>query len=1659
MQPTTGQLAEIQQLYDSGLYLQAFRLSEAVGPLSGWAGTEARVLAGRLAMCLGNEKLGGVLHYLAWRQDRSHSIAANYFGRHLMRRYGPYAAWQHFQRLGPLEGATSAEKADRLSCIASILTMFRDFERAQSCVDQALELSPTDPWHCIAQSELLLSRDQREEALRWAERSLALRQWYRPAIQIIAQCYVELARNDRAIELLSEASKHIESNFVLYQLMSLLFIEERYDEAHALLGRVHELSPMQSGHATHRFLKWQADLAYARGDLEAAIEYGSRCPKGSFHAIVSEKMKAAPANAPHQKLELPFVQQNYMTCGPATLASIGPYWGQPIDHLEVARAICYDGTPDHEERVWAQENGWIIREFSVDWDSAKALIDRGVPFTLTTVTPLTAHLQAVVGYDARRGLLLIRDPSSPGLVEFLAEQLIEDNRSTGPRGSAMVPIAEAARLEGLNLPDTALFDYHFLLKRALVAHQREEAQRLYDRQVELDDDHRLTLRSRWTLAIYDNDMRGCLEAVERLLELFPDDVLLKLRKHGYLQQLATRGERISALEKTCAEPGIDPILFVQLADELASDPREVARAVSMLRRAIKAWPFEPYAYTSLAKLFDTAGRYQDAFELSRIAASLGSADEYLQQEFCKAARNVRRHEEALNALRRRAEEAEEASGLPLRTLHWALSTWQRTDEGFDALEKGIARHPDDGDLTLYAAVEYAKFGRFSRADELLVSSRGKVRRAEWLLGALRVASEEGHSRDALEHGLELCKLEPGNAEAHSLVASLLELTHDRAAALAHLDAAVTATPRDFNLQLLRVERLRGFDEGAAEKALRTLIDQEPTHAWSHREIALCLIDQRRLEPALAAADEGVRLEPACSASHHVRGHVLEEMGDFEGAADCYHRALSMEIDDVPAMVGLVRCSRSAEERSRSLKFIQSELERQVVLDEALAGYRQVAGQTLDGEEVLVLLEAARDARPDLWQTWCESARQLLDLHRADEAIQLLNEATRRYPRVGELWMTFGQANEMQGDTNAQIEALEKAVDTSPSWSMATFALADALENAGELERAENLLASSLLRSPANGYFHGCLASVLWKRGETERALNELNRGLTLEPGYRWGWAKLTEWSNELGRAAAPLELAQTLSEEYAGDDRVWYALSERYRDRASDDRTHKLAQALVAIEHAIELNPLEVDYHDERALTLAEQGRYQEALEACHPSALGSNRPIALRCREAWIYAQAGQIDEAINALEQIVDEEPGQVWAWQQLYDFQLEREDYEAAEVAATALIRLAPRDGQPRAMLAHVLLSSGRAQEGREVLEKCVALDSQYRWAALRLLGLLIESGELDEAKQLAIRLIAADDNAELRSQCVRLAVELNDSEAALIHYAELLSSADADFNDLSSATQRLVESFEADAAWAALDAAVAENSARAPLVAFWAYNCVERGLDASFTARVREAGEDWPHRSVALTHYIESLAAHRRKETLRWLREEHPEWFERDTAVWGSMGFAMLEVGDKDTAVWLKQWRNRKGLKPWILLNVVAVAMEKDRIDEAIEAAQKALEVGPPEDVSEHVIVLDYYEALEPDRTVEPSLRPRVRVEFVSPFYKMIRGLTYALKEAARTDIDSRAAFRLARKRFKAACAEANVWKYDTVLRPLRKQTARTIAARCGGFRAWLWQFMT
>jgi tetratricopeptide (TPR) repeat protein len=1304
---SSADLAPIMDLYQRGLCLQAYQRSESFGPLPQWTGTAARLLAGRLAIHLGAPRLTYRMHLLAWREDRSHPEAAYYHARALQDRRGSLTAWRFLGRIGELPPEAPANvRSDWLAFHACVLGRFRDFDAAEAYLQRAEQVCPDQPWTCLERAFLLELEDRYEESLAASRRALELRPWYRPAVQAASHELQLLDRDREALELLTEGAERIESGLILAQLATLQSELGHHQDARRSFERFAELSPLMEKGLVEWLAARRSDTAYYCGDLPAAAEH-ARQAKNPFHDKIAEELSRTPFEGCRVLLEVGFVRQHHQTCAPAVLASLSRFWKMPADHLEVAAAICYDGTPDHRERAWAEEHGWHCREFAVTWDSARALINRGIPFTLTTMDPGNAHLQACIGYDTCRKTLLIRDPTLRHWTEFLADTMLEHYRSVGPRGMAMVPKEQAHLLDDLDLPESGLYDQVYQLQRALQDHDRARAADIYQNMRASAPDQRLTLQARRILAMYDANATELLAAVEELLKLFPDDPLLTLSKVSYLREQARRDERLALLQKMCGRKDSDPLFWRQYAQELSADAREHSTAIRLLNRVFRFRPYDEGALAILANMLWDQRRFEEALELYGFAACLGDKDEGLARSWFSAARHLKQTERTLRFLQKRFERFGSRSSQPARTLYWAFTQYERSGEALALLDRALEMRPDDGDLLLFVAQGRSSHGDFERAAELLARAEGHSQRSAWLRVAAGLAEGRGDLAEARRLWEQVVEAEPLSLDANRALTQLIAETEDRAAAVAHLQRACARFPHNFALHQLWLGWLRDEGPTGMEPVIRHILAIHPADAWARRELALCLNDQGRLDEAFAEMDIAYGLEPTSPSYFCCRGGLCERVGHRQEAREAYRQAIRLSVDTDYAIGRLIDTSENVAERREALAFIEAELVRQTIFGDGLLAYQAHARHTLAPEELLASLRKALDARPDLWHAWSAIIRQHVEMDRARDALELSAEAVRRFPLLPPLW--FDRAIVCRGceDKDGEIDALQHALQIRPGWSAALRRLAEVYERDGRYDESLELLRRAAARAPLDAINHGCLADALWRKGEGDEALAHLQQALVLDPGYDWAWNTLREWSRQIDQPDLAVHFARRLTERRPQEARSWLMLA-RMLGKPSD-----LEEQLVALDRAIALNPRCIEAYDLKAMYLTWSHRYREALQACQAPVWDGQTPLLLRGRAAWVEAERGRLPEAIALMRGALEEDPNYYWGWENLAKWA--RQSWAKADYceAAGNLVRLAPQNSTAHGYLAEALWRQGDRETALQGIQHALRIDPGYEW----------------------------------------------------------------------------------------------------------------------------------------------------------------------------------------------------------------------------------------------------------------------------------------------------------------------------------------------------------
>ncbi|MBC8870396.1 MAG: tetratricopeptide repeat protein [Planctomycetes bacterium] len=1655
-EPNTIRAEELQaavKLYEEGLYLQTYQATRPLGPLDTWAGTKATVFAGRLAVHLGASRLSNWLMRRAWRSDPTDPEAQYYFAYCLWRMRGPYRAWRWMHEHAELRDDASPDmRSSWYALYGGIAAMVRDFDTADEWLSRAAESAPDSPWIEVCRAQSLEFEDRYEEALLAARRSLEIHPWYRPAVQSAAHLLTLMERDDEAMQLLMDASEHLESNGIAGQLYGLQLELERYDDAGESLERFAELSPLADKHTAKWLAAQRSEIAYRQGDVDGAIRYAGETDDEFFKAIAERMQDPARAEAKAVTLPVGFVRQHHLTCAPATLSAISRFWSMPADHLQLADDICYNGTSSHSERKWAEDNDWVAREFSVTESSAVALLDHGIPFTFTTVDPGNSHLQAVIGYDGRRGTLVVRDPFWRNAGEALADKVLKRYQAFGPRGMALVPTKEREKLEAVDLPDFELWDLIFALDGALIAHRRDEAQEIHDRLQAQSADHALTLHARRRLAIYDGNPTEYLAAVEQLLEISPDDQTLQLERLTCLRDLARRDDRLATYRSMCEKKETHPIFWQQYAQELRVDARRHEDAEWLLRRAIRRWPTEGANYYILANIYWDQRRFDESLELYRFAACLADKEEQFARGYFSAATCRKQTERALKFLRNRFDRFGQKSSLPARTLFSAHMQLDRSSEALAVVEQALELRPDDGDLLLFAADVYVVCSseNMAKAEDALERAKGKTPEGEWLRTAARLASSDGRLTDALAHWQEILHQQPLAIDAHRAVTHLLAETQGTPETLAHLEQAADRFPHHHPLHELWIEWLRDEPGDAREAVIRRVVAVHPDDAWVRRELALVLADQRRFDEAREQLDLAEQLEPTNPSYFIVQAHVQRAEERNDEARKSLRRAVELSVDNDYAIAELIDLCETADERREVLGFVKDELVSQVIFGDGLLEFQTHARGTLEPAELLALLREALDARPDLWHAWSAIIGQLLDTDQLDEAWQVACQATERFPLLPRLWLDRANVCRARGDGDAELEALETAYQINPDWGAVVRALCDVHDRRGDFERSRQLLEKAVERSPLDIVNRIILAETLWRIGEREQALDYIHDAVQRDPGYERAWDLLSDWADQLGCPERASEAVRELTVRRAGEARSWLMLARRL------DAPDELDERLAVLDKVVELSPRCVDAYDLRAASLASAGRWDEAQEACRPPLWNDRPPVVLRGRSAWLEAEQGNLQEAIARMREVVADEPFFFEAWSRLADWNVQARDCAGYLEAAEMLVRLRPQYEVGYGYLGEARLLNDDRDGAREAYQRAVELNPAYEFAGNGLFDIQFEDNDLSAAAETISALRTHSGSPFVTAREAQLAAKQGTEEEACDALKRVALMASDSPWPISAAVESLVSAGWEGAAEQTLENLLFNEDVHVEAASQWVKLCAAR-RDWKCADQLPKLCERGEIGLQATYTYVEALLQAGNAVKLKRFFRENESWLREHTFAWGSAGYGLTGLREyRVAAEWQSDWRDREDLEPWMLVNVAEGLRAIGRDAEAVEASQLALSMPPAYGQHLHYLWLAVDEALRGNITAAKEHLEDVDVESLDEDYQFLQTMIGGIVEMAEASPDEAGrVFRDERRRIGRARAAFKAYQQEPARRRAYRRSLAMVAKYRGTFAAKLW----
>lgn len=1504
--PTFSSVALVSHaeiLCDRGLFLQARAM---LPQLDASATVPASLASARITEHLGASRAADAQRVRVWRRNRKDPQACLAMARLLLERRGPYEAWRWMNGVEISDDTAMDIQAEWHSCYAYVCAVLRDFDSARVAFSIAHRLSPANPWIWVEWAYVNELQDSYGKAISSAKKALRIFPGYRPAIQALAHLYSLVGRDSDGLALLVNASRNMESANLLLQLIGMHIEHGQYEQARSLLNQCEVLSPL----AGKRFQSWlasqRADIALRLDDLPMAKEYAALAG-GPFYSSLLERLLQ---NVPNKRvmLNVEFVRQHHMTCAPATLTALSRFWGKPAEHLDIAEKICYDGTSAYSERTWAESQGFIAREFTLDWKSACQLIDAGIPFTLATVGVAVGHLQAVIGYDSLRQTLLVRDPFQRIHAEFDIAALLSTHESTGPRAMVLVPEQQAHRLAQITLPEAEFRDGYFKVMRALTLHDRAAAVAEAEAMSVEKPEDRLTIWALRAILAYDRDDPALLAQTERLLALHPNDPNLLLSKAGLLAVCASRSAQLSFFTTALDKNPRNSQLLGRHARLLLADFKQLNIASRQVHLGLRYAPTDALCWNTLADLLWLQGKKDDALAHYRIAACLDPTNEQSAESYFRAAHFTGARDAAMAFLQRRFERLGHKAAWPAITLAKQLELTERTAESFACLQAALRRRPGDGDLLLTLADRRLFYGQLEDATKALAAVSGSVRLSAMLRLKALAERRAGHTENALSLARQACEMEPLNLELQRIVAGMLAQLHGRNEAVSYLRAQCVRFPYFVQLSEMLVAWLGDDDLAASEAILQRILELNGANVWAQRELAVNLTRQGNLSAAEDAAQRAMQIAPEEASTHAVLGYVLARQKRTAEAVLQFRHALALSIDNEYALNALMGTCVTLEERRAALTFVNIEMTRQVMQGDILLSYPSAARNTYSPEELFDVLNNVLQLRPDLWQAWVAVCMQYIELDCLDQASDLMAKAAERYPTVPAVYLEQARVHFLRHEYEAARLSLRPALQINPAWHPAVHLYVDSVLEQGQgYEDALALLDSPMAHSPDDAQMPGLRAKLLWNMGERAQAMQLIEHALNLDPSVSWLWPLLRGYAEEIKDGECVLRVARMVAEQRPGDCLAWIRLSEYLPDPA---------EALDAIARALQLEPGNAGAYEIRLGILLKLRRDDDVAAMLASTPWGHHTPLDIRRFGPRLLWWQGKRAEAVHEMRVLLEEDPNHFGLWQELADW-YDASDLHVQYVEASAnLLRIRPHFYLSHNYAGHAAQKDGRKEDARRHYAEAMRLDPKNGFAGYSLADLLLAEKQLDDAAQVLHALERHVRGPFTAARLVQLAALQRDPEAARLPLKQALQASGQD----QGASEMAMKAVRR-ANWGAMlddmiSACIKEGACTLHAARYWLGEQAAVKDRAFFDKMKPSLDRDPSH--VLKRAVLAELAEVKALPVLDHLVTEYRDDLVRNDECWAEVGYAYL-CYDRfpDVVKWMADWEFRKSASNWSL----------------------------------------------------------------------------------------------------------------------------------------------
>lgn len=493
-----------------------------------------------------------------------------------------------------------------------------------------------------------------------------------------------------------------------------------------------------------------------------------------------------------------------------------------------------------------------------------------------------------------------------------------------------------------------------------------------------------------------------------------------------------------------------------------------------------------------------------------------------------------------------------------------------------------------------------------------------------------------------------------------------------------------------------------------------------------------------------------------AAAYHafILGRSLEADGDVDGAAAAHRRAAALDPNaaDIQAeLAGLfARANRSDEALDAADAALELDPENREahrilgLVFAARAGSRGAGPEDLD--RAVDHLERARDPQsPDL-ALYLTLGRLYLVSQNVSAAIDVLNEVIDAEPQFAEALALLAQAYEAEGRWDEAVAAYERAILGGSRNVRYRRQLAAALVNAGQMERALEVLRNLVRARPddAGGWFS--LSQLEFQLDNFDGAVAAARRVTELEPDGLRGPFMLARGLGALGRYQSMIETIEpVIDRARAARDAPEQIASLLQSVSAAHVQLGDQDAAIESLVAALALVPSDLRLQAQLAQAYLSAGRYDDAEDIVARARRDRPDNLALLRLQAQTLSARGDLAEAVAVLEGALDRLPAEPIAHVALANLYSEHDRVDDAVRVLTAAEVQFPRNTLIVFQLGAVFERGQRFGEAERAFRRVLERDPDDAQTLNYLGYMLAERGErLDESVDLIQRALELDPN---------------------------------------------------------------------------------------------------------------------------------------------------------------------------------------------------------------------------------------------------------------------------------------------------------------------------